>query len=283
MTEVVRASTRSRRDYYDSAASRAPEFTALHDLWAYRNLVWELIVRDIKVRYKRSVLGIAWTMLAPLLNMAALTVVFSAIMQQAAITNYPVFFLTGLIFWTFFSTATSYAASQTQDANDIAKRTFVPRAVFVVSSVGVALVNLVLSFVPLLLILLLTGFPLHATWWFVPAALMVLIAFTAGVAFLIFTIASRFSDVREMYMVLINTWFFITPIAYVPSIVPAKYRMALWLNPHYYLIQVFRDPIYKGQLPSTPVLLFSVGLAVAALLVGWTYFCRNVDDFAFKS
>jgi ABC-type polysaccharide/polyol phosphate export permease len=283
MTAVAGAAARSRMDHYDSVANVAPEFTALQDLWAYRNLVWELIVRDIKVRYKRSVLGIAWTMLSPLLNMAALAVVFSAIMQQQAITNYPVFFLTGLIYWTFFATGTSYAATQSQDANDIAKRTFVPRSVFVVSSVGVALVNLVLSFVPLLLILVLTGFPLHATWWFVPVALALLIAFTAGVGFLIFTIASRFSDVREMYLVLINTWFFITPIAYVTSLVPAKYRIALWVNPHYYLIQVFRDPIYKGTLPPMSVLLFSAALAVGALLLGWTYFCRNVDEFAFKS
>jgi homopolymeric O-antigen transport system permease protein len=282
MSAVARTGARSFRNTYDSALSRAPEFTALRDLWAYRNLVWELIVRDIKVRYKRSVLGIAWTMLAPLLNMVALTLVFSAIMQQQ-IKNYPVFFLTGLLYWTFFATGTSYAAAQSQDANEIAKRTFVPRSVFVVSSLGVALVNLVLSIVPLLLILLVTGFPLHATWWFFPVGALLMVAFTAGVSFFVFTLASRFSDVREMYMVLVNTWFFITPIAYAPPIVPAKYRLALWLNPHYYLIQVFRDPLYEGRLAPTGVTLFSAAMAVAILVAGWAYFCRNIDDFAFKS
>jgi ABC-2 type transport system permease protein len=283
MAAVAPARPAGTRDYYDSAAQRAPEFTALHDLWAYRNLVWELIVRDIKVRYKRSVLGFAWTMIAPLLNMVALTIVFSSVMKMAAVQNYPVYFLTGLIYWTLFSTGTSYAATQTQDANEIAKRTFVPRSVFVVSSVGVALINLVLSLVPLLLILLVTGARFYPTWWFLPIALVLLLAFTSGVGFAIFTIATRFTDVREMYLVLINTWFFITPIAYAPSIVPAKYRLAIWLNPHYYLIQNFRDPIYKGELPTLPVLTLSAVIALATLLAGWAYFCRYIDDFAFKS
>ena len=99
---------------YDSAAPGSRAIEEARALWAYRGLVHELVVRDIKVRYKRSVLGIAWTMLAPLLNMVALTLVFSTILKQQ-ITNYPVFFMTGAIFWAFFSHTTATAASQTQD------------------------------------------------------------------------------------------------------------------------------------------------------------------------
>ena len=103
-------------------------------------LVYELVIRDIKVRYKRSVLGVFWTMLAPLLNMVALTLVFSSILKQQ-IRNYPVYFMTGSILWTYFSQATSSAASQTQDSNELAKRIYIPRSVFVASSIGVGLVN----------------------------------------------------------------------------------------------------------------------------------------------
>src|SRR5439155_26270851 len=116
--------------YYDSSDRGIPELDELLLLWRYRSLIWELIVRDIKIRYKRSVLGIAWTMLAPLLNMIALTLVFSTILKQQ-IANYPVFFMTGAIFWAFFSQTTSTAASQTQDSNEIAKRIYIPRSVFV--------------------------------------------------------------------------------------------------------------------------------------------------------
>jgi ABC-2 type transport system permease protein len=265
---------------YDSARRGSRSLEQATALWTYRSLVHELVIRDIKVRYKRSVLGVFWTMLAPLLNMIALTLVFSAILKQE-IKNYPVYFMTGSIFWTFFSQTTSSAASQTVDSNEIAKRIYVPRSVFVVSSIGVGLVNLVLSIVPLLVILIASGFPLHPTWWFLPISVAIVTLFSAGVGFLLFTLASRFTDIREMYLVLVQTWFFLTPIVYHPSIVPAKFRIALWANPMYYLIQTFRRPIYDGILPSAAVLVPSIVFSVLVFLTGWIYFCRRADRFAY--
>jgi ABC-2 type transport system permease protein len=251
-------------------------------LWAYRNLVVEMAIRDIKIRYKRSVLGVFWTMLAPLLNMVALTLVFSALLKQQ-IENYPVYYLSGSLFWTFFAQTTSSAASQTLDANDMTKRIFIPRSVFVAAAVGVGLVNLVLSIVPMLLLLLVMGFPLHATWLFLPVSVVLLSLFTAGIGFFVFTLASRFSDVREMYLVLVQTWFFMTPVVYHPAIVPARYRFVLWLNPMYHLIQAARRPIYDGLIPEAKVLVPSAVVALAVLLTGWVYFCRHADQYAFES
>jgi len=182
---------------YDSDAHPLREIEELRNLWRYRSLVWELIIRDIKVRYKRSILGVAWTMLSPLLNMVALTLVFSTLLKQQ-ISNYPAFFMIGSMYWTFFSTGTSYAASQTHDSNEFAKRVFLPRSVFVVSSTGVALVNLLLTIIQLIFILILTKFHFHAMSWFFPIALVFLTAFTLGLGFLIFTFSSRFTDIREM-------------------------------------------------------------------------------------
>ena len=208
------------------------------------------MIRDIKVRYKRSVLGILWTMLAPLLNMVALTLVFSVLLKQA-IQNYPVYFMAGSIFWAFFSQTTStVTCTRRSGSNEMAKRTFVPRSVFVASALGGGLVNLVLSLVPLLLILVVTGFPLHATWLFLPVSIFIVPLFTAGASLLLFTVASRFADVKEMYLVLVQTWFFLTPIVYHPSIVPPKYRFALWANPMYYLVQTFRDSDLRRRHPA---------------------------------
>lgn len=268
--------------YYDSAERRSRSLAEARALWKYRGLVHELVVRDIKVRYKRSVLGIAWTMLAPLLNMVALTLVFSSILKQQ-ITNYPVFFMSGAIFWAFFAQTTTSAASQTQESNELAKRIYVPRSVFVAAAVGVGLVNLVLSIVPLILILLVTGFPIHATWSFLPVAVLIEMLFAAGVGFFLFTLASRFSDVREMYQVLVQTWFFLTPIVYHPAIVPPKFRFALWLNPLYYLVQTFRKPVYDGVLPSAALVGASLALSVAVLVSGWIYFANRADRFAYES
>lgn len=267
---------------YDSAQRRARALEELRALWAYRGLVHELVVRDIKVRYKRSVLGIAWTMLAPLLNMIALTLVFSTILKQQ-ITNYPVFFMTGAIFWTFFSQSTSSAASQTQDSNEIAKRIYIPRSVFVAAAVGVGLVNLALSIVPLVLILVVTGFPLYTTWAFLPVSVFIGTLFSAGVGFFLFAFASRFSDVREMYQILVQTWFFLTPIVYHPAIVPPKFRFALWLNPLYYLVQTFRKPIYDGVLPSPALVGASFALSLVVFVAGWIYFANRAERFAFQS
>jgi homopolymeric O-antigen transport system permease protein len=267
---------------YDSARRPPRWIEEATNLWRFRGLVHELVIRDIKVRYKRSVLGMLWTMLAPLLNMVALTLVFSQILKTA-IENYPVYFMAGSIFWTFFSQTTQTAASQSQASNDLARRTFVPRSVFIASAVGGGIVNLLLSLVPLLLILVVTGFPLHATWWFLPISILIATLFTAGVSLLLFTMTSRFSDVREMYGVIVQTWFFLTPIVYHPSIVPFRYRLALWLNPMYYLVQVFRRPIYDGILPSVALVGGSFALSVAVLVTGWVYFCHRTDDMAYWS
>jgi len=267
---------------YDSSARGSRVLEEARALWSYRALVYELVIRDIKVRYKRSVLGVFWTMLAPLLNMVALTLVFSSILKQQ-IRNYPVYFMTGSILWTYFSQSTSSAASQTQDSNELAKRIYIPRSVFVASSIGVGLVNLVLSIVPLVAILVATGFPLHATWYFLPVSVFMVTLFAAGIGFFLFTLASRFTDIREMYLVLVQTWFFLTPIVYHPSIVPPKFRLALWANPMYYLVRTFREPIYDGVLPSARLLAAAAALSIGLFFAGWIYFCHRAEDFAFQT
>jgi len=282
LSSAATATERIGVPVYDSARRGSRTLEEALALWTYRSLVYELVIRDIKVRYKRSVLGIFWTMLAPLLNMVALTLVFSAILRNQ-IQNYPAYFMAGSIFWAFFSQTTTSTASHTQESNEIAKRIYVPRSVFVAASVGVGLVNLVLSIAPLLAIIVATGFPLHATLVFLPVSIAIVALFTAGVAFLLFTFASRFTDVREMYQVLVQTWFFLTPIVYHPSIVPPRFRFALWANPMYYLVQTFRKPIYDGVLPSAGLLAGSIGFSVVVLVTGWVYFCHRADQFAYRT
>jgi ABC-type polysaccharide/polyol phosphate export permease len=267
---------------YDSARQRPRWIEEGANLWRYRGLVHELVIRDIKVRYKRSILGILWTMLAPLLNMIALTLVFSALLKTA-IQNYPVYFMTGSIFWAFFAQTTSTATAQTLASNELAKRMFVPRSVFIASALGGGLVNLVLSLAPLILILVVTGFPLHATWAFLPVSVFIGALFTAGVSLILFTVASRFADIKEMYLVVVQTWFFLTPIVYHPSIVPPKYRFALWTNPLYYLVQTFRAPIYDGVVPASGLVLGSLALSATVLVTGWVFFCHRRDDMAYWS
>ncbi len=278
----VPAAARRAPLIYDSAKRKPRWIEEAENLWKYRGLVHELVVRDIKVRYKRSVLGILWTMLAPLLNMVALTLVFSALLKTA-IQNYPVYFMTGSIFWAFFAQTSTTAALNTHGSNELAKRMFIPRSVFIASALGGGIVNLLLSLLPLLLILGATGFPLHATWAFLPVPILIGSLFTAGASLVLFTVASRFADIKEMYPVIVQTWFFLTPIVYHPSIMPGRYRFILSLNPMYFLIRIFRDPIYDGVLPSATLLGASFALSLAVFVTGWVYFCHRRDDMAYWS
>ena len=265
-------------EVYDSARQGLLFVEEAKALWRYRHLVSELVARDIKVRYKRSVLGVAWTMLSPLLNMLAMTWVFALVMRLN-VKNFPVYYLTGSTFWAFFAGATSHAASLTIDAMEITKRVFIPRSVFVVSAVGVALVNLVLSLVPLFLIIVGTGFPVHASWLFVPVAILIGALFTTGVGLVVFTMASRFIDVKETYLVLVGAWFFVTPIVYTPSLVPERYRFIVRYNPMTYLVEVFRAPLYDGWLPGPNTLAFASLAAVVALAAGWLFYSSRIEEY----
>jgi ABC-type polysaccharide/polyol phosphate export permease len=263
---------------YDSARRGLLFVEEAKALWTYRHLVGELISRDIKVRYKRSVLGVLWTLLSPLLNMVALTIAFSAILKLQ-IANYPVYFLAGSVFWTFFSQATAHAASLTVDASEICRRVYVPRSVFVASAVGGALVNLFYSLLVLLAIIVVTGHPIHVSWLFLPVAVVTGVLFTAGVGLVIFTLASRFVDVKETYQVLLTTWFFVTPIVYTPDILAPKYRIFIRLNPMTYLVEMFRAPLYDGWLPGPNTLAFSLLAGVASLTLGWLFYAAKIEDY----
>ncbi len=269
-------------DHYDSSETGFRFIEEARALWAYRHLVRELVVRDLKVRYKRSALGVAWTMLSPLLQMASLAFAFSFLMRQQ-IANYPVYFLAGSLFWTFFSQATGHAANLTIEALEITKRIYVPRSAFVASAVGGAALNLVLALVPFLLIALVTGHPIHLTWLFLPVSVLIGACFTAGVALLVFTLASRFVDVRDTYLVLLGPWFFLTPVAYTRDILPAKFQLVVRYNPMTYLVEVFRAPLYDGWLPGPNTLLFAVLSAVVSLVVGWHFYSSRIEAYAARS
>lgn len=263
---------------YDSAHRGLRFVEEARDLWRYRHLVIELVRRDITVRYKRSFLGVGWTMLSPLLQMLTMTWVFSVVLRQD-IQNYPVYFLSGSIFWLFFSQATGHAASLTIDAQEMCKRIFLPRSAFVLSAVGVALVHMALSLVPLLVIVVWTGSPVHLSWLFLPVALLIGAAFTTGVGLLVFTLASRFVDVKEMYTILLQLLFFLTPIVYAPKLVPEEYRFIVRYNPLTYLVELFRAPLYNGWLPGANTLAFAVIASLASLFLGWIFYSQKMEDY----
>jgi len=271
------------RFIYDSSLSRLPAIDELREIFRYRELLVQFTRRDILTRYKRSVLGVAWTMLNPLGTMLILTFVFSRAFSQGP--RYAVYILSGLLAWLFFSQSTNAAMVHLVWGEGLLKRIYLPRTVFTLSAVGVGLVNLTLSLVPLVLVMLLTGVPLRWSLLFLPVPILFLALFALGMGLLVSTLAAFFADVAEMYPILVLAWMYLTPVIYPKEYLMQFSTWGVWLarlNPMYHLIDLFRLPVYEGVLPGLSQILLSGGIALGTAVIGWLVFTGKADELAYR-
>lgn len=268
--------------YFDSSQRGPVSIEELRAVIKFREFIYQLVRRDIVMRYKRSILGVAWTMLNPLAMMVVLTLVFSIIFPS--IQNYPIYVLSGLIAWTFFSQATSSALSQNIWGSALLHRIYLPRTTFTLSAIGTGLVNLFLSTFTMVIIMLVTGSPIRITLLFLPIAMLLLAAFSLGIGLLFSTLSIFFTDFAEMYQVALLAWMYTTPIIYPAEILPKSYGIFLTtLNPMYYFVQIFRMPVYEGRLPSRETFFIGTAIAVFTLLLGWIVFTKKSDQFTYHT
>lgn len=266
---------------YDSARARLPLIEEFVELVHYRELLSQLIARNIKTRYKRSVLGVAWTMLNPLLMMIVNTLVFSGLFKFA-VEHYPVYVLSGLLIWNFVSQTTSAGMSELIWGGSLLNRIYVPRGIFAVSALGTGLVQLLLALVPLLLIVVVTGVPITPAILFLPAPILLAAMFALGLSLLLSAIAINFPDIVETWQVVLTAWMYLTPIIYPIEIIAEGDRWLFQLNPMYPLLQAFRAPLYAGELPDPGTLAYAVVVAVVSLAIGWLTFTRKTDEIAYR-
>lgn len=266
---------------YDSATQRSPMLEEFLALLRYKDLLRLLVVNTIKTRYKRSALGVVWTLLNPVLNMVVMTIAFSTLFRGALI-HYPIYILAGLLCWNFFNQTTSHAMNTLVWGGNLLKRIYIPRTIFAVASICTGLVNLGLALIPLILVMLALGHPFYPTWWLLPFAVLLLAMFSLGVALFMSTLAVFFTDVLDMYQVVIQAGFFLTAVMYPKTILPPHYQWYLNLNPMYNLMELFRTPIYAGLIPGPHTLWAAVISAVLSLLIGWWVFTQKADEFAYR-
>ena len=257
-----------------------PALSELRDLRRYGYLLKQLVRRDILTRYKRSVLGVAWTMLNPLGTMLILSFVFSNLFKAEQF--YPVYVLTGLLTWNFFAQGTNAAMSGLLWGGSLMKQIYVPRTIFGLSAIGTALVNLLLSLVPLLFVILISGAPLYWAWIFLPVAILLLFSFTLGFGLIISTLAIYYPDVAEMYQVVLSAWFYLTPIVYPESIIPEHLRWFFQINPLYHMVKLFRLPIRDGIIPPLADIWRAALWGLGMLIVGWLFFTSKSDEYAYR-
>ncbi len=250
------------------------------ELYRFRELLSLLIGRDLKVRYKRSVLGMFWSLLNPLLQMVVYTLVFSTIMK-VGVPQFPVFLLAGLLPWTLISVSSITSSHALLNNQGLIRKVAVPQAVYPIAVVGSKLVDLLLSLVPLAIISAVFGHVPGPSWLMLLPAIVFAAAFTAGLSLLFSSLMVFFRDVRHLIDILFQVWFYLTPVIY-----PASYleklpypvvRRALELNPAAPIVRCFQNAIYDGRVPDARTLLSAAACAAVSLGLGLAVFERMQD------
>ncbi len=255
-------------------------FGALREVFRYRSLLRDLVARDLKVRYKRSALGILWTMLNPLLLMVIFTIVFAHIMR-VTVEHFTVYFLSAFVLWNFFAQATSWSTGCLLGYAPLIKKIYVPKSIFVIATVLAGTVNLVISLVPLAIIMLVVGHPFSPAIAFLPVPILLTTMFSLGLSLALAPICLMFADIVQIYQVVLTAWMYLTPIIYPLSALPDRYRELLVMNPMTHLVEAFRTPIYQGALPSSHVMIGATVAATVTLVVGWMIFEHYSDRVAY--
>ncbi len=276
----------SREEYFGHGhvtviePSRGWRALDLQELWAYRELLWVLTERDIKVRYKQTVLGAAWAVIQPVMLMVVFSVVFGRLAKVPSDgLPYPVFAYCALLPWTFFANAlTSSAASVLGSANLISKVYF-PRLIVPLASIGSWLVDFLIASVILLGLMLYYDIAWTANLLAVPLLLLGVIMAALGAGTLLSALTVAYRDFRYVIPFLMQFWMFATPVVYPASLVPARWQWLIELNPMTGLIEGFRSA-FLGRPFDVGAIALSLGVSIVMLLVAVAYFERVERRFA---
>ncbi len=273
----------------------------LNDLWAYRDLLYNLVIRDLKVRYKHSVLGILWSLLNPLLIMLIFTFVFT-VMQPSGIPYFYVFVLTGLLPWNFFSGAIMGSASQIVSNGNLIKKVYFPREVLPISTVMSNFVNFLLSLIPLAIFLIISGIGFTRYLLWLPVIMFIQLVFMLGLSLLLSALTVFYRDMLMVLDAVMLGLFFLCPIFYPMELIQQEgtlfgvvipvARVVRWLNPMASIIDSYHTVLYGTLVydggtpihypPSAPALDFLLRTGLTALLiflVGWWFFHRVSPTF----
>jgi len=244
----------------------------LRELWAYRELLWVLGARDVRVRYKQTLLGAGWAIIRPLLTMVVFSVVFGRLAKiPSEGLPYPIFVFSALLPWTFFAGAVGAAGASLLGSANLISKVYFPRLIVPLAAIGTGLVDLLISTAVLLMMMVYYGIPW--TWQLLaaPALLVALICAALGVGTLVAALSVTYRDVQHILPFVIQIWMFVSPVIYPIALFPAKWRWLLYLNPLTGLIEGFRSAFLGKPFDGVTVGV-SLLAAVVLLVVGVAYF-----------
>lgn len=253
----------------------------------YSFLMSQMIMRDFKVKYKRSVLGVVWSLLYPVLMMAVMALVFSNMFKfKVEGVNYLVYLMIGLVIFNYFNEASTTAMSSVITNFSLINKVYIPKYIFPLSKCLFVGINFLLTLIPLFIIIIFTGTPetrcvINIYYLLIPIAFVCMFLFTVGIGFILSTIAVFFRDILYIYGIIMTIWTYFTPIFYDLSILPVKLQALFKLNPLYQFINFVRTIVLYNQLPSFGNFLGCIFYGVFAFLIGCIVFKKNQDKFIY--
>lgn len=250
------------------------------EIYDYRQMIFSLVRKDLRGRYKGSVLGFLWTFLNPLLQLAVYTVVFSLIMKND-IEQYYLFLFVALVPWIFFSSALTGGATSILSSSDMIKKIYFPREVLPIAYITSSFVNMLLSFVVVFAVLILSGFGLNfVALLYLPVIMIVEYVLALGIALLTSALTVYFRDLAYILSILSMAWQFLTPVMYSADMVPEE-LMPIWsINPMTPVVEAYRDILYYQQIPQIGTLRDAIILGVIVIVVGEIAFSKLQKGFA---
>lgn len=252
----------------------------LHEQWEYRELLTQMTLRDLVVRYKQSVMGFGWAVFMPLMNTLIFSVVFTRIASVETSVPYPVFAYTGLLFWNYFAASLRFAANSLASNATLVQKIYFPREIFPFSAILVCLVDLLVGASVLVVLMIYYRVAVTPAILFLPVLLLIQTVLTAGLG-LVLAMANLFlRDVKYLLEMVLSFWMFATSVVYPMERVEGTLGTVLRLNPMTPIIDGFRSVILLGTLPPAGPLLVASLLAIVALAGGWLFFHRAEYRFA---
>ena len=244
----------------------------------YRPLLYQLVRRDFLAKYKRSALGVLWSLLNPLFTMLVMTVVFSFVFRFD-IENFPVYLLSGQIIFTMFTEITNLCMGSVLGAASLMKKVSVPKYIFPISRAISSLINFAFSYIALILVMLFTRAAFHLTMIYCVVPIFFAFVFSTGIGLILSSAVVFFRDVTYLYGIFLTAITYFTPLFYPISIIPDHFRWIISLNPLYHMVECFRTCVIYGGIPTLWQNLICLALSILSLGIGLFVFVREQDRF----
>jgi lipopolysaccharide transport system permease protein len=255
-------------------------FVNFNELWAYRELLWVMIMKDLMVRYKQTVMGIAWAIIQPLSMIAIFTLIFGKLAKFPSDGYpYPVFVFSGLLAWNFFSTSIASAGISLVGASNLVSKVYFPRIIIPISAIGVSVVDFFISAVLLLIMMMLYSQAITLSILWLPLFLLGLMIFSIGFGSWLASVTVVYRDFRFLIAYFVQIWMYLTPVLYPVTFVPEKWRWLLYLNPVYGWVNGIRASFLGQEIDMVGVFV-SLVLSLIAFALGMFYFEKAQRKFA---